>query len=206
MPLITYLNDKMRIGSSNDDKMTCTMIGAWLTELFLHERGEQLTNAAVNELTGTKDVESSQRALLAQFLNANVNNMDAKTIMKILTSHDVGATECALYAAKSGDIGTAVNAALSVGLRDAVSSTPTTVIENYVCGCHFTFLICSFVVLNRQEPTILSGFSMTPHSNSPSLFITNTHRPCCPVLLLLPGRVSLHDTRMDLAPCDFYLP
>jgi hypothetical protein len=120
IPLITYLNDKMRIGSSNDDKMTCTMIGAWLTELFLHERGEQLTNAVVNELTGTKEVESSQRALLAQFLNANVNNMDAKTIIKILTSHDVGAAECASYAAKSGDIATAVNAALSVGLRDSV--------------------------------------------------------------------------------------
>jgi len=40
IPLITYLNDKMKISSSNDDKMTCTMIGAWLTELFLHERGE----------------------------------------------------------------------------------------------------------------------------------------------------------------------
>lgn len=122
MPLIAYLNDKMRIGSSTDDKMTCTMIGAWLTELFLHERGEQLTTAAVSELTGTKEVESSQHALLAQFLNANVSNMDAKTIMKILTSHDVGAAECASYAAKSGDISTAVNAVLSVGVRDAVSS------------------------------------------------------------------------------------
>ena len=40
IPLITYLNDKMRMGSSNGDKMTCTMIGAWLTELFLRERGE----------------------------------------------------------------------------------------------------------------------------------------------------------------------
>jgi hypothetical protein len=132
MPLITYLNDKMRIGSSNGDKMTSTMIGAWLTELFLHERGEQLTNAAVNELTGTKDVELSQRAVLAQFLNSNVNNMDAKTIMKILASHDVGAAECALYAAKSGDIGTAVNAALSVGLRGAVSWKPTKS-SNIIC-------------------------------------------------------------------------
>lgn len=106
LPLITYLNEKMRVGSSNDDKMTCTMIGAWLTELFLHERGDQVAN--------------SDRVLLAQFLNANVHQMDAKTIMKILTSHDVGAAECAAYAAQSGDIKTAVNAALSVGHRDSV--------------------------------------------------------------------------------------
>ena len=47
--------------------------------------------------------------------------MDAKTIMKILTSHDVAAAECATYAAQSGDIPTAVSAALSVGLqRDSV--------------------------------------------------------------------------------------
>jgi len=85
--------------------MTCTMIGAWLTELFLHERGEQGSN---------------ERAMLAQFLNANVHLMDAKTIMKILTSHDVAAAECASYAAQSGDIKTAVNAALSIGNRDSV--------------------------------------------------------------------------------------
>jgi hypothetical protein len=113
IPLITYLNDKMKIGSSNDDKMTCTMIGAWLTELFLHDRGELLTSAAVNESKGTHEIESSQRALLAHFLNANVSHMDFRTIMKILTSHDVSAIECATFAAKSGDVGTAVNAALS---------------------------------------------------------------------------------------------
>ena len=44
----------MRIGSSNDDKMTCTMIGAWLAELFLHERSEQLMTTAVDELKGSK--------------------------------------------------------------------------------------------------------------------------------------------------------
>jgi hypothetical protein len=123
IPLITYLNDKMRIGSSNDDKMTCTMIGAWLAELFLHERSEQLMATAVDELKGSREVESSQRALLAQFLNSNVNNMDAKTIMKILTSHSVGAAECASFAARSGGIATAVNAALSAGIRDTVRPT-----------------------------------------------------------------------------------
>jgi hypothetical protein len=115
IPLITYLNDKMKIASSNDDKMTCTMIGAWLTELFLHERGELLTNGApVTDGKGSNfDVESSQRALLAQFLNSNVSQVDSRTIMKILTSHDVSAFECASFAVRSGDIGTAVNAALA---------------------------------------------------------------------------------------------
>jgi hypothetical protein len=119
IPLITYLNDKMKIGSSNDDKMTCTMIGAWLTELFLHERGELLTNTALSDSKGTYDVESSQRAL-AQFLNANVNHIDARTIMKILTSHDVSAIECAWFAVRSGDIGTAVSAALGGNQNETV--------------------------------------------------------------------------------------
>jgi hypothetical protein len=99
LPLIAYLSDKMRVGKNNNDKMTCTMIGAWLTELYLHER----------------DSSPSAKQALSQFLTTNVNNMDAKTIMKILTSHDVSATECAAYAANSGDIATAVNAALRVG-------------------------------------------------------------------------------------------
>lgn len=102
LPLITYLSDKMRVGKNNNDKMTCTMIGAWLTELHLHER----------DLSSSSQ---STKQSLSQFLAANVNNMDAKTIMKILTSHDVSATECAAYAASSGDIATAVNAALRVG-------------------------------------------------------------------------------------------
>jgi hypothetical protein len=121
IPLITYLSDKMRVGKMNDDKMTCTMIGAWLTELYLHERGDRLSTSSLEETKASKEADASHRAMLAQFLNANVNNMEAKTIMKILTSHDVGAAECAKYAAKSGDIATAVNAALSVGAKDTVS-------------------------------------------------------------------------------------
>ena len=116
VPLITYLADKMRAGKINDDKMTCTMIGAWLTELYLHERGERRASAPLMEKTAVPAPDDG--ALLAQFLNNNVHNMDSKTIMKILTSHDVGAHECALYAAKSGDIATAVNAALSLGAQD----------------------------------------------------------------------------------------
>ena len=121
----------MRVAAMNDDKMTCTMLGAWLTELFLHERSEQL--AAVHQYHGIanstsksgtttattasllRETEKTQRVMLGQFLNANVQSMDAKTIIKILTSHDVSASECANYAAKSGDIATAVNAVLSVG-------------------------------------------------------------------------------------------
>lgn len=98
LPLITYLSDKMRVGKNNNDRMTCTMIGAWLTELYLHER---------DSFPGAKQS-------LTQFLSQNVHTMDAKTIMKILTSHDVSATDCAAYAAVSGDIATAVNAALRV--------------------------------------------------------------------------------------------
>jgi hypothetical protein len=99
LPLITYLSDKMRVGKNNNDKMTCTMIGAWLTELYLHER----------------DSSSFNKQALSQFLTTHVHNMDAKTIMQILSSHDVSAGECAAYAASGGDISTAVNAALRVG-------------------------------------------------------------------------------------------
>jgi len=98
LPLITYLSDKMRVGKNSNDKMTCTMIGAWLTELYLHER----------------DTHPGAKQSLTNFLSQNVHTMDAKTIMKILTSHDVSATDCAAYAAVSGDIATAVNAALRV--------------------------------------------------------------------------------------------
>jgi hypothetical protein len=98
LPLITYLSDKMRAGKNNNDKMSCTMIGAWLTELYLHER----------------DSSPSAKQALSQFLSQNVHSMDAKTIMKILTSHDVSASDCAAYAAVSGDIATAVSAALRV--------------------------------------------------------------------------------------------
>jgi hypothetical protein len=108
----------MRVSSMNNDKMTCTMLGAWLTELFLNERSEMSAN---NQLgVSVRDVNLSHKAMLAQFLNSNVSNMDAKTIMKILTSHDVGASECATYASRSGDIATAINAALSVGTKDPV--------------------------------------------------------------------------------------
>jgi hypothetical protein len=104
-PLISYLNDKMRVGKLNDDGVVCTMIGAWLVELYLNER------------------ERGQDQALHPFLSLNVDNMDAKTILRILSSHDVSASECAEYAAASGDIGTAVSAALSAGNDLTVSDS-----------------------------------------------------------------------------------
>jgi hypothetical protein len=122
LPLIAYLTDKMRSSTMNGEKMTSTMIGAWLTELYLNERAGRASSKLVDEANLTRDIDASQRALLARFLNANVNSMDSKTIMKILTSHDVDAIECAAFAAKSGDISTAVNAALSLSSDSAVST------------------------------------------------------------------------------------
>lgn len=121
-PLIAFLSDKMRAGKMNQDRMTCTMIGAWLTELYLHDRGQD-----ERQKTLQKEKESStprqggeSRVMLAHFLNSNVQHMDPETIMTILTSHDVGAHECAHFASKSGDIRTAVNAALAAGKNGGV--------------------------------------------------------------------------------------
>ena len=115
LPLITYLSDKMRVARMKEDNMTCTMLGAWLTELILHDREEQ---ASVHDSERSKQ----SNALLSQFLNSNRENMvDAKSVLKILASHDVGPAECATFASQSGDIGTAVNAALTVGEKDTVS-------------------------------------------------------------------------------------
>jgi hypothetical protein len=116
LALITYLSDKLRMGKMKDDNVVCTMTGAWLTELHLHER--ELASAP----TRGRASGNTNNALLHQFLSANVNSMDAETIVRILSSHDVSAVECAGYAAASGDIGTAVNAALCGAADDKVST------------------------------------------------------------------------------------
>ena len=111
--LISYLTDKMRSAKARNDGVACTMIGAWLVELHLHER----------EHGGSPDIQldggesqarnmNGSNAKTQQFLSSNAHNMDAKTILRILCSHDVAASECSLYAASAGDIGTAINAAL----------------------------------------------------------------------------------------------
>ena len=123
LALITYLSDKMRVGKMNDDGVVCTMIGAWLAELYLHERERSSTSSLglASVKKNMRAAEASHQALLNQFLTNHVNSMDAKTIMRILASHDVSAGECSSFAAASGDVGTAVNAALSVGSDEMVS-------------------------------------------------------------------------------------
>lgn len=122
LALITYLSDKMRVAKMNDDGVVCTMIGAWLAELYLHERERSATSALglSSPRKNARAAEASHQALLNQFLTNHVNSMDAKTIMRILASHDVSAGECSSFAASSGDVGTAVNAALSVGSDEMV--------------------------------------------------------------------------------------
>ena len=64
--------------------MTCTMIGAWLTELHLHERGQQMLTAATGQSSdasgkGSRAAGKSQtpedRQLLAKFLNSIRENV-----------------------------------------------------------------------------------------------------------------------------------
>lgn len=111
--LIAYLSDKMRAAKSRNDSVACTMIGAWLVELYLHERehGKGLILQADDGEQKIQTINGSHSAM-QQFLSSNAYNMDAKTILRILCSHDVAASECSLYATSAGDIGTAVNAAL----------------------------------------------------------------------------------------------
>lgn len=111
--LINYLSDKMRWSKTSNDNVACTMIGSWLVELFLHERETGFSPPSTRNFAGTNKRISSNidNHMLQQFLSSNVDCMDASTIVQILSSHDVVASECAQYAAKSGHIGTAVNAA-----------------------------------------------------------------------------------------------
>lgn len=102
--LITFLSDKLRHFKAQNDGVASSMIGSWLAELHSNER-ERVNQRKDGNI-------NSNKSLLHQFLTANVYNMDAKTILRILSSHDVNASECAGYAAASGEIGTAVNAAL----------------------------------------------------------------------------------------------
>jgi hypothetical protein len=111
--LIAYLSDKMRMAKSRNDSVACTMIGAWLVELYLHER-EHGKGLGLQPDDGEQKLQNINRShsLMQQFLSSNAYNMDAKTILRILCSHNVAASECSLYATSAGDIGTAINAAL----------------------------------------------------------------------------------------------
>lgn len=112
--LISYLLHKMQYYKARNDNVVCTMLGAWLVELYLHERERNGSFDVQVDGSNTSQPHSHRgnNLLLQQFLSSNAYNMDAKTILRILCSHDATATECASYASSSGDIGTAVNAAL----------------------------------------------------------------------------------------------
>jgi hypothetical protein len=114
--LISYLLHKMQYYKARNDNVACTMIGAWLVELYLHERERCASSDGQGKNSNMSPARSlgGNNVLLQQFLSSNAYNMDAQTILRILCSHDATATECATYAASSGDIGTAVNAALCV--------------------------------------------------------------------------------------------
>jgi len=123
MALITFLNDKMKAAKSKKDSMVCTMLGTWLTELHLQERerggGSSSSSKPAYPL---RQLQKQQKpanappvnhALLHQFLSSFVRDMDPDAIVNVLASHDMSAGECAGYSAAAGDIGAAVNAALS---------------------------------------------------------------------------------------------
>ena len=106
LALITYLSDKMKASKSKQDSVVCTILGTWLTELHLQEREKQVDHQGKGQKT-------ANHALLHQFLSTYVRDMDPKSIIKVLASHDMNARECAGYSAAAGDISSAVNAALS---------------------------------------------------------------------------------------------
>ena len=111
LALITFLTEKMKAAKSNHDSVVCTILGTWLTELHLQER--EIREEQNIRRTGLSQPAAANKALLHQFLSSFVRDMDAKSIIKVLASHDISAGECAGYAAAAGDIGAAVNAALS---------------------------------------------------------------------------------------------
>lgn len=106
-----------------------TMLGAWLVELYLAEREE-------NEKSDISERRNDTQVMMQNFLTSNTYNMDAKTILRIMCSHNVAASECSLYAASAGDTGTAVNASLCD--------------RNYKVrfNCAFFYLIIIYVSLN----------------------------------------------------------
>ena len=87
-------------------------------------------------------------ALLHQFLASHVRDMDAKTIISVLSTHDISASECAGYSAAAGDLGAAVDAALfsedvKNGALDALrvlNDAPLEKAEHYYYKHALTFL------------------------------------------------------------------
>ncbi|KAL7484374.1 hypothetical protein ACHAW6_010009 [Cyclotella cf. meneghiniana] len=113
MALITFLSEKMKAVKSKKDSSLSTMLGSWVTELHMHEREREGLSKKGYLHQSCRHLQPVNRALLHQFLSTNVRDMDTRTIISVLASHDISAGECAGYSAAAGDIGTAVNAALS---------------------------------------------------------------------------------------------
>eukprot|EP00804_Cyclotella_cryptica_P013955 CCRYP_002466-RB/>CCRYP_002466-RB protein AED:0.08 eAED:0.08 QI:298/1/1/1/1/1/11/357/1434 len=112
MALITFLSEKIKAEKSKNDSPVSTMLGSWITELHMHER-EREGLPKTCSLHQSRHLHPVNHGLLHQFLSSYVRDMDPRTIISILASHDISAAECAGYSAAAGDIGTAVNAALS---------------------------------------------------------------------------------------------
>jgi hypothetical protein len=111
--LITYLSEKMKTTKAKADSSVSTLLGSWITELHMHEREREGLTKSGFPLQPGRQPQPVNHALLHQFLSTHVRDMDAKTIISVLASHDISAGECAGYSAVAGDISTAVNAALS---------------------------------------------------------------------------------------------
>ena len=75
--------------------------------MLLHERG------VVNTSKSTSTPPAASPPLLSSFLLNHATTIDSETTIRILANHDVKAEELVSYAAMSGDIYTAVSAALS---------------------------------------------------------------------------------------------
>ena len=131
--------DKFR-SAAGIDSVQCAMLGAWIVELYLHEKereriindGQSSSNgshsnglfsgnrnaiassfSSLHSSSMTSSLKNVKIPSLGSFLANNFRFLDAQTIIRILASHDVKAVECAGYAAASGNIKTAVNAAIS---------------------------------------------------------------------------------------------
>jgi len=135
MALITYLTEKMKSAKLKKDAVVCTMLGAWLAELHLHEREKDGSGKPVYLRQSHRHIPPVSHALLHQFLSSFLQDMDPKVIVNILSSHDISAGECAGFSAAAGDINAAVNAALfgedeKAGALDALRVLNDSPIEN----------------------------------------------------------------------------
>ncbi|EJK60392.1 hypothetical protein THAOC_19264, partial [Thalassiosira oceanica] len=111
--LIAYLDDKIRGARGRGDRVACTALGAWLTELHLCEREAAAGASSSTSGTPATGPAKQARTMLRQHLSSYVRDMDPTTVLGILEGHGVGAGEVAGYAAAAGDVGAAVEAALS---------------------------------------------------------------------------------------------